>query len=154
MVKCDMKRVLFFLVLLLASCSPATQSLSDVSLREVLTGTWDGVLTQPDLPDRPPNLTFSMDLTLEENSVVGTSRLSSGSLFGQLSLEGQISNNTFSFQEKELLEASPGTFWCVKQGVLTLELSGGVPTLVGNWVDPNCQSGSPDYGGTVRLQKR
>jgi len=101
-----------------------------------ITGTWHGVLLQPDSTRAPfTNYAFWLDLRQSGDSVFGVSRIEVNNtlLFGVMNLRGTFVNNTFHFEETGILNQSVDNrfYWCIKKGDLVYDAKLGV--LKGPW---------------------
>jgi hypothetical protein len=129
----------------LSGCTHSTAPLTGVS------GTWNGTLSQPNGPVYK-NFTYSMNLQQSGSSVTGSARISlvgQPQYYGQFSVSGTVNGAAFSFSELQITaQVSPpsGSYWCLKQGTLTL--SGDGKTLSGSW-----SSTSGCAPGTIALTR-
>jgi hypothetical protein len=124
----------------LAGCSHSTAPLTGVS------GTWNGTLLQPNGPVYK-HFTYSMALQQSGSTVTGSARISlvdQPQYYGQFSVSGTVTGATFAFNELQITaQVTPpsGSYWCIKQGTLTLSSDG--KTLSGDWTSPSgCAPGT------------
>lgn len=131
-----------------SGCQPGTIDLyaEEPTLSGVnISGEWEGILYQQRGGSRP-EYEFSMSITQDGTNVVGTTTLrylDDRDIHGIMSFEGNFRNGLLRFEEIRIVEENPapGTYWCVKSGILAFSTSDTINQLFGSWVDPDCASG-------------
>jgi hypothetical protein len=127
--------------------SPTHVELVPLSLGDYrLTGTFRGVMRQPDGPYTA--YTTTMYLAQDGARVTGVTRLQTldGDYWGDLRLEGELVGNVLLFRDAEVLDEHVPFFgsWCAKGGYLIVDPRHGL--LAGPWTAPFCAPGTFELG--------
>jgi hypothetical protein len=102
-------------------------------------GSWVGTVQQ----GTSKTFDYQMDLVQRGTSVSGTTRISTASSYGVLSVSGSVAGSSLTFTEGAVYEQqiTSGSRWCLKQGTLTLS-SANTRVLAGPWTASGCQAGT------------
>lgn len=124
-------------------CTPTADPPVEVT-PAIITGTWNGVLTQ-DRGGYQPEYHFQLQLTAKGGQIVGSSYVSVNSIYANWKLQGILKDNVFYFRETELGAHTQmdDLYWCLKQGKLNLKMVDYQWVLYGRW------SGDSELGACV-----
>lgn len=109
----------------------------------LLEGTWSGGLSQP---NNPLIQSYGYTMTLQQSgtALTGTSRITSGSYFGDISVSGVVSNNSARIQDRSITSQMPppNIRWCIKSSSYSIRNVNGLDSLTGSFTASGCEPGT------------